>query len=300
MALIVGTLVAALSGMVVLIFAARRRQAEPELAFAAAAITAGSVTTAVAESPVARPPVVPYVDPAEADIPRWRRPSEKAARMASPITSPTAARRAPLVFSAPPAIDAERYVVRYDVVSLLSEPDEVFGRHVVELDTGDEVETIAHHSAWLQIRTPTGVAGWLPRMAVEPYVVEDDRPLTAAAADPVAMPPEDDEPDGSQLDEMLAAIVAQRARIAQAEAEAAKAQAEAAMAEAAAAKAQAVETTVDATSGAGLHPDKAATETSTAAPPQPARSPRTSTSRAKRPTAPNRAPVRGPAVSDLS
>jgi hypothetical protein len=63
---------------------------------------------------------------------------------------------------------------------------------------------------------------------------------------------------------------------------------------------QAVETTVDATSGAGLHPDKAATETSTAASPQPARSPRTSTSRAKRPTAPNRAPLRGPAVSDLS
>ena len=96
---------------------------------------------------------------------------------------------------------------------LLSEPDEVHGRPVEELDLGDEIEVLSLGSAWVQARTPTSHQGWLPRMTVEPLVPWDARRGAMLQAQaPVPTPDEEPEAEPSQLDSLLAAILADRAR----------------------------------------------------------------------------------------
>ena len=136
-----------------------------------------------------------------------------------------------LVFPTPPDAETGRWVVRFDAVSLLTEPDEVFGQRVAQLDAGDEVEMTGHRAAWYQMRTPRGQEGWLQSMAVEPYV-DGHRPTMAPSpVEPAPEAPVDEVAEESQLDSLLAAIVADRARAAEAAAaEAAAAQAAASVA----------------------------------------------------------------------
>ena len=107
--------------------------------------------------------------------------------------------------------------MRYDAVVLLTEPDEVHGRLLEELDSGDEVEVLSQGSAWIQVRTPTRHQGWLPRMTVEPLEPWDVRRGPAAAVAPApALDDAPDETEASRLDALLAQIVADRARAAEA------------------------------------------------------------------------------------
>jgi hypothetical protein len=221
----IGAVIATVSGLLLLFAASRRRrQREPELAVAGLAGIVAEPELTLSDAPTqavatAPPPVVPYIDPAEADMPRWRRPSVKAARVGSPAAAAAAARRPARAFSAPPAADVERFVVRYDAVSLLTEPDEVFGRYVAELDAGDEVEAIGQHALWLQIRTPSGAVGWLPRMTVaSPAVGEEQETVGLPESEPAVVAPAEPEAEESDLDSLLAAIVAERARAAEAHA----------------------------------------------------------------------------------
>jgi hypothetical protein len=252
---IVGAVVATISGLMLLMFVAgrRRRESEPDLEVAGLAGAVAGPEPTLSDAPTqavatARPTVVPYIDPAEADMPRWRRPSVKAARVGTPAAAAAAARRPARAFSAPPADDVERFVVRYDAVSLLTEPDEVFGRHVVELDAGDEVETVGQHAMWLQIRTPSGAVGWLPRMTVGPLTSgEEVETPGPAQAEPAVVAQAQPEPEESQLDSLLAAIVAERARAAEAQVAVAQAAQAAQVAEAGEVAAdQAVATTTEA------------------------------------------------------
>src|SRR5262249_49914781 len=158
----------------------------------------------------------PDVDPTEVDVPRWRRESVKAARFGAVAATASRVRRPMLVFAEPPDADTGRWVIRYDAVALLTEPDEVFGLRVAELDTGDEVDLMGHKGAWYRVRTPRGQDGWLQSMAVEPYVDGQRPAMVAAAAELDPGPPADDAATSSNLDEMLAAIVAERAREAEA------------------------------------------------------------------------------------
>ena len=172
-------LVAIIGSFGLAIAARRRRRPDPAATAVAVASADAGVPGSLAVPPPAglleRAAIAPLVDAAEAHMPRWRRPSVKAGRFGGAPRSASAQRRPPLLFVGPPSADVERFEVRYDVVVLLSEPDEVHGRPVEELDLGDEIEVLSLGSAWVQARTPTSHQGWLPRMTVEPLVPWDAR-----------------------------------------------------------------------------------------------------------------------------
>ena len=107
-------------------------------------------------------------------MPRWRRPSVKAARTGATVNPVDPRSRPARVFPNPPG-EYQRFVIRYDVVALLSEPDEVLGVVIGELDFGDEVEAVARGTAWLQVRTPSG-----PRLAA----ADDRRPVRRVGGPP--------------------------------------------------------------------------------------------------------------------
>jgi hypothetical protein len=173
----------------------------------------GRYRTADSDEPVPDPVlagVVAQILPGEADIPRWRRPSLKEARYQSDRGSAPVARR--LAFGTPAVAGVERSVVRYDLVPLLDRPDEVTGIPISELRAGDEIEVIGRRSVWLEVRTPNARTGWLHRTT-----------LDIAKEDPLPSPPTDravdlgtedgpatGEPQAQGLDQILAAIVAQR------------------------------------------------------------------------------------------
>ena len=118
----------------------------------------------------------PSVDTAGRDrnLPRWLDPSVTAARFKTDGTTkarPAAASaftpaRAPIVFATPDDELVERHRVRYDSVPLLDRPDDVLGRTLRELDSGDEVELIERAEIWAQVRTPNDLIGWIPGMTL--------------------------------------------------------------------------------------------------------------------------------------
>lgn len=156
-----------------LVAATRRRRAA---GFQAA--SAESFDEAALEAP-AKPirSFMPSAAPTgEEHVPRWRRPSVTAARFE---TDASVAVRAASAASIPPARTArlfseridevvERMVVRYDRVALLDRPDEALGRTQEMLDQGDEVGVLERDEIWANVTTPTGLAGWIPAMALAP------------------------------------------------------------------------------------------------------------------------------------
>jgi hypothetical protein len=101
------------------------------------------------------------IDP-ESLMPRWRRPSLLAARREDP-TRVARTGRPSLKF--PPGADslATRRIVRYAVVALLDRPDEVLGRQVADLVSGDEVEVLESTGPFWQVVCPDGRQGWVHR-----------------------------------------------------------------------------------------------------------------------------------------
>jgi hypothetical protein len=73
---------------------------------------------------------------------------------------------APRVFDKPPARDAERAKVGYRRVRISSKPDSVRSLELGRLDRGDEVEIVDSHEGFLQVRTPDGITGWIPRHTI--------------------------------------------------------------------------------------------------------------------------------------
>jgi hypothetical protein len=150
-------------------------------------------------------------------LPRWLDPSIAAARFRTDTTTgiraavaaATAPARMPLVFAGPVDELIERAWIRYDGVPLLDRPDDVLGRAQRDLDGGDEVEVVERGEIWAAVRTPNGVAGWLPAMTLsaagDATAVAGDLPMTVVP-DP-ASPPADDLPE---LESILAAVLAQR------------------------------------------------------------------------------------------
>jgi hypothetical protein len=125
----------------------------------------------------------------------------------------------PLVFAGPIDELVERSWVRYDGVPLLDRADDVLGRTYRDLDGGDEVEVVERGDIWAFVRTPNGVAGWLPTMTLSSAAAS-----ASAAAGPAARTFDLDAvgavPDGAsvssasgqlpELESILAAVVAQR------------------------------------------------------------------------------------------
>jgi len=97
-------------------------------------------------------------------------------------------------------------------VPLLDRPDEVMGIPIAELRAGDEVDVIERRAVWVEVRTPNGRAGWLHRTTLE--IAKQDPLPSPPAKTAVDLGTEDEpaigEPQPQALDQILAAIVAQR------------------------------------------------------------------------------------------
>ena len=93
-------------------------------------------------------------------MPRWRRPSLKTARYASPRIAPAPVPDADLRRRCHVGPRAPR--VRYDLVALTDIPDEIRGAQVGQLQANDEVEITERQGAWVKVRTPVGGGGLDP------------------------------------------------------------------------------------------------------------------------------------------
>ena len=179
----IGLLVLAL----VLVTFARRRLANGETPVLAPAGPVRAPAGPDLDSrPVERigPPPAPLLSAEEENLPRWLRPSLRAERFGMvggvPRDIPAALRvppptRTPLAFGALPDDPDARRIVRSDGVSLLDAPDELAGRSVAQLESGDEIEVLDEAGAWVNVFTPTGRAGWLAASSLGPRVAPGDQ-----------------------------------------------------------------------------------------------------------------------------
>ncbi len=154
----------------------RRREALPvaETALPAAQLAvpapAGSSWAETRGLAVAAPAA--DVPPEEALIPRWRRPSLRAARQLSERDVPI--EHMPLLFRSAPDADADRRQVVYRLVRMGTEPDEFAGEEVGRLDRGDEVEVLREEAGYCLVRTPLDAVGWVHRTTLRGF---DDGPI---------------------------------------------------------------------------------------------------------------------------
>ena len=94
------------------------------------------------------------------------------ATVAAPIApadlnhAPDKPRSGPLTFTKPPGKGVERLKVGYRMVRLSEGVDDVGSRELGRLDRGDEVEVMDSFEGFLQVRTPDGVTGWIPRHTI--------------------------------------------------------------------------------------------------------------------------------------
>jgi hypothetical protein len=181
-------------------FGKRRRDGEPtapDPVLAAHAASGPDALAVAALVPTAPAELPPGVDPTEAGLPRWRRPSLLQARKTDPLRSAVGA--ASLTFAdgvVAPYEGLERRRIRYRLVRLLDLPDDVRSAEIGVLDEGDEVQVIDTYGAYRLVLCPDGQEGWLHRMVLGD-IVDDGAP--------------DGGPDGIDED-VLAAYLATRAK----------------------------------------------------------------------------------------
>ena len=72
----------------------------------------------------------------------------------------------PQTFTKPPGKGVERLKVGYRMVRLSEGVDDVSSRELGRLDRGDEVEVVDSFEGFLQVRTPDGLTGWIPRHTI--------------------------------------------------------------------------------------------------------------------------------------
>ncbi|MGZ6345659.1 MAG: hypothetical protein ACXWOW_10130 [Candidatus Limnocylindrales bacterium] len=123
---------------------------------------------------------------AELAMPRWRRPSLRAARQAQPGADLDAIEAERLTFAhgvVAPEPGLERRWVRYRMVRLGDAPDEILSNELGRLDEGDEVELLQRSGVYWQVRTPLGQVGWVHKMTLgEAVAASGGAPATRAAS----------------------------------------------------------------------------------------------------------------------
>jgi len=122
----------------------------------------------------------------ETGIPRWRRQSLIAARKSIPMPGQA---MEPLRFGREFAEDVEgleRRLVRYRLVRLLDLPDEVRGREIDVLDSGDEVAILERHGMFCRVLCPDFSEGWIHRMTLGELAPPMEAAAQPAESDPVA------------------------------------------------------------------------------------------------------------------
>lgn len=106
-------------------------------------------------------------------------PLDDAAFAASPAAEPASARtqqvdpawggsirEQELRFSAPPEPGIDRCRVVSRLVPLRTEPDEFSPSYAERLDVGDEVDVLRQEGPYCLVRTPSGLEGWVPGLAL--------------------------------------------------------------------------------------------------------------------------------------
>ena len=195
--------------MAFLAFGKRRRDQEPmasDAALAAAAacgtglVANSGLVPAVAATATAAVKAAVAAEPGpydvDAHLPRWRRPSLLEARKADPLRSVSTSVRLTFEGEVGVAVTGlERRRIRYRMVSLLSDPDEVRGVEIGVLDEGDEVILLEKRGTYWRVLCPDGSEGWLHKMVLGDVVLEtpgsaagtwtsgDDGPLTGGFED---------------------------------------------------------------------------------------------------------------------
>ena len=183
--------------MAFLVFGKRRRDGQPtdpdEVLAANAAMGLGYVPTpslapasvpvpAAAAAAVAAMQTVADLGPApeiDGHMPRWRRPSLMEARKADPTRFIAADAKLTFDGRASAAVmGLERRRIRYRLVSLLDEPDEVRGVEIGSLDEGDEVVLVEKRGTYWRVLCPDGRDGWVHKMTLGDVVID-----SPAAAD---------------------------------------------------------------------------------------------------------------------
>ncbi len=117
--------------------------------------------------------VMPRPGDIDAHLPRWRRPSLMEARKADPLRSVSTS--VSLTFEGDAGVaetGLERRRIRYRMVSLLSDPDEVRGVQTGVLDEGDEVILLEKRGTYWRVVCPDGSEGWLHKMVLGDVVLE--------------------------------------------------------------------------------------------------------------------------------
>jgi hypothetical protein len=172
----------------------------------------GVLTVPVDEAIAAALAAAPVVADAEAGMPRWRRPSLLQARKADPMRDGVETAR--LTFDnglIGPIEGRERRLIKYDVVTLLDEPDELRGNGIGVLTVGDEIQLLEKRGVYWLVLCPDGTQGWVHKMVVGELVGETRRPDGARATMPTLSESwtlgEDDVDD-----DVLAAYLAARRR----------------------------------------------------------------------------------------
>jgi hypothetical protein len=197
------------------VLVALRRRKTDVLEVQTAVTVAASIPAGTPSRPPSQAPVRSATEPVESQVPRWLRPSVRAARFESDHIKAPRPERARLAFAAPGDAVAERLFVRYDLVQLLDRPDEALGIPQGELNAGDEVEVLERDDIWTRVQTPSGRAGWVPAMTLMSADALGEEP---DAQMPLA--PESDgaagEGDQPALETLLAIAAERRARTDQA------------------------------------------------------------------------------------
>jgi hypothetical protein len=173
-------------------FGKRRRDGDPpapDAVLAEAAASGVAVGDAAALVAVGAVPGTPdhIANPLDGELamPRWRRPSLMAARKADPIRDATPAPRLTFDHGLVGPLDGrERRLIRYTLVRLLDQPDELRGAEIGFLDSGDEVQLLEKRGVYWLVLTPDGRQGWIHKMTLG-EVVGDSAPSAPTATMPI-------------------------------------------------------------------------------------------------------------------
>jgi hypothetical protein len=137
----------------------------PSTVMPGAAVAASAVQAAMAP--------IPEMDIVDGHMPRWRRPSLMEARKTDPLRTVSTNVRLTFDGDVGTAVDGmERRLIRYRLVSLLSEPDEVRGVEIGVLDEGDEVVLLEKRGTYWRILLPDGREGWIHKMTLGDVVID--------------------------------------------------------------------------------------------------------------------------------
>ena len=146
-----------------------------EAAASGVAVATVAVLAGIADHPAGATAGVHVANPLDGEMamPRWRRPSLLEARKADPIRDAVVAPRLTFDHGLVGPLDGrERRLIRYTLVRLLDQPDELRGAEIGFLDSGDEVQLLEKRGVYWLVLTPDGRQGWIHKMTLGDVVGE--------------------------------------------------------------------------------------------------------------------------------